>query len=130
MAKNKTDARWDISVQNSVMKQLFLIIALLFVTLAVNAENWTVKVTVKKNIEFLDSNTGESVSKASGGTETLTFNVVADSKYNAERQAVNQCSNVCENGIPTLVAKNVKVGTKTCDKYETRIVESANATKL
>lgn len=113
-----------------IMKKLFLTIALAFVAFVASAANWHVTVKVQKKFEFVDSQTHETVSTASGGTVELTFDVVADSKYNAEREAVVQCSGVCENGTPRLVASKVRVGNRICDKYEIRIVGSANAVEV
>lgn len=84
--------------------------------IGVYAANYTVTVSTQKQIEFRDA----SGSVISGKTEpgnAMTFYVVADSPYEAQQKALDQCSGACNSGIFHKEASGVPVNGVKCDKY-------------
>ena len=95
-------------------------------SLIANAANWVVTVTTLNEIEFRDSKTDDPVGTEKEQGRTLTFDIVADTQWEAENAAISECQGACQSGY-RLVQRNVSYKGHVCNKYMKTVPSSANA---
>lgn len=92
-----------------------------------NAANWVVTVTTQNKIEFKDSKTHEIIGTATEPGRTLTFYIVADTQWDAEKEAIAECQGACTTSYSKCVQKNVTYNGHQCDKYVETVPYSSTA---
>lgn len=115
--------------QNAMRMKKF--ICLMFAAIAfsviANAANWVVTVTTQNKIEFRDSKTNELIGTATEQGRTLTFDIVADTQWDAEKAAISECQGACSTGYSKCVQQNVAYRGHLCNKYVETVPYSSNA---
>ena len=93
----------------------------------VNAVNYTVTVKTQKQIEYREVDSDKLVEGTTEMGQTLTFDVVANTPYDAEQIALSRCSTACKSHTEEIEAKNVKRNGKLCHRYVKTVPFSAEA---
>ena len=103
-------------------------ISMIVMSLCAFADN-TYVVTVKVNCEYeYRDASGNVLGRQSATAESQTFTICAASQGDAIREAISQCSSMCESSRGQYLGK-ATYGGETCSKYLYRSVGQTSATK-
>lgn len=112
-------------------KVLFLLLCFVAVC-GVNAKNWKVTVSTVKYVKFENVSDRNDIIESSEPGNTVSFNVVADTEYEAQTEAINRCSGTCSSNVWQLEARNVKIGNsnKLFNKFTKTVPDKATAVEI
>ncbi len=102
-------------------------LAAIVCSITASAANWVVTVTTQNKIQFIDTKTREVIGSVVEQGRTLTFDIVADTQWEAEKEAISQCQVACSTGYSRCVQQNVAYKGHICDKYMETVPYSSNA---
>ncbi len=91
---------------------------------ATEGKTYTVTIYVEHILHYYDPETGEEVGAKDSGVTTETVTVYAETEYEAERKAINQCQAMCSNS-GTYQGKEYYAG-RTCNVYRQRRISKAS----
>ncbi len=92
---------------------------------AAEGKTYTVTIYVEQILHYHDAETGAEVGAKNSGVTKETVTVYAETEYEAEQKAINQCQAMCSNK-GTYQGKANYAG-RTCDVYKERRISRATA---
>ena len=111
------------------MKKLFITLGILVMSLSVFADNtFVVTVQVNCEYEYRDSH-GNVMGRQSAPAQSQSFTICAESEGAAIREAISQCSSMCESSRGQYLG-TATYGGEQCKKYLNRSVGTTSAKKF